>query len=111
MKKSRFLLSVLLVACLVMAIGMPAYAAKVIKIGVIGPMNFMQGKGHWNGAIMAQEEINAKGGIQVGTNEILKFWLSFHFTCPGTEPLFHNGDAYPPARTQRILPSCRKARC
>ncbi len=70
MKKSRFLLSVLLVACLVMAIGMPAYAAKVIKIGVIGPMNFMQGKGHWNGALMAQEEINAKGGIQVGTKKM-----------------------------------------
>ena len=70
MKKSRFLLSVLLVACLVMAIGMPAYAAKVIKIGVIGPMNFMQGKGHWNGAIMAQEEINAKGGLQVGSKKM-----------------------------------------
>ena len=70
MKKSRFLLSVLLVACLVMAIGMPAYAAKVIKIGVIGPMNFMQGKGHWNGAIIAQEEINAKGGLQVGNKKM-----------------------------------------
>jgi len=40
--------------------------AQVIKIGVIGPMNFMQGKGHWDGATLAAEEINAKGGIQVG---------------------------------------------
>ena len=70
MKRSKLLLSVLLVACLVMAVGMPAYAAKVIKIGVIGPMKFMQGKGHWNGAIMAQEEINAKGGIQVGKKKM-----------------------------------------
>ncbi len=70
MKKSRFLLSVLLVVCLVMAIGMPAYAAKVIKIGVIGPMNFMQGKGHWNGALMAAEEINARGGLQVGKKKM-----------------------------------------
>jgi len=70
MKKSRFLLSVLLVACLVMAVGMPAYAAKVIKIGVIGPMNFMQGKGHWNGATLAAEEINAKGGLQVGSKKM-----------------------------------------
>jgi len=70
MKKSRFLLSVLLVACLVMAVGMPAYAAKVIKIGVIGPMKFVQGKGHWNGATMAAEEINAKGGIQVGNKKM-----------------------------------------
>jgi branched-chain amino acid transport system substrate-binding protein len=37
-----------------------------IRIGVIGPMKFVQGKSHWNGATMAAEEINAKGGIQVG---------------------------------------------
>ena len=37
-----------------------------IKIGVIGPMKFVQGIGHWNGATMAAEEINAKGGLQVG---------------------------------------------
>ncbi len=29
-------------------------------------MNFLQGKGHWNGALMAQDEINAAGGVQVG---------------------------------------------
>ena len=70
MKRSKLLLSVLLVAWLVMAIGMPAYAAKVVKIGVIGPMKFVQGKGHWNGAIMAQEDINARGGIQVGNKKM-----------------------------------------
>jgi len=41
-----------------------------IKIGVIGPMQFVQGIGHWNGATMAAEEINAKGGIQVGTKKM-----------------------------------------
>ena len=41
-----------------------------IKIGVIGPMKFVQGKGHWNGATMAAEEINAKGGIQVGAKKM-----------------------------------------
>jgi len=44
--------------------------AQVIKIGVIGPMNFMQGKGHWDGATLAAEEINAKGGIQVGKKKM-----------------------------------------
>ena len=44
----------------------PAWSKDVIKIGVIGPMNFLQGKGHWNGATMAAEELNAKGGILVG---------------------------------------------
>jgi len=53
-----------------MTIGFSAWGADVIKIGVIGPMNFMQGKGHWNGALMAQEEINAKGGIQVGNKKM-----------------------------------------
>jgi branched-chain amino acid transport system substrate-binding protein len=43
---------------------------RTIKIGVIGPMNFVQGKGHWNGAIMAAEEINAKGGVQVGKEKM-----------------------------------------
>jgi branched-chain amino acid transport system substrate-binding protein len=37
-----------------------------IKIGVIGPMKFVQGIGHWNGAQMAADEINAKGGVKVG---------------------------------------------
>ena len=70
MKRSKLLLSVLLVACLVMAVGMPAYAADVIKIGVIGPMKFVQGKGHWNGATMAAEEINARGGLQIGKKKM-----------------------------------------
>jgi branched-chain amino acid transport system substrate-binding protein len=41
-----------------------------IKIGVIGPMKFVQGVGHWNGATMAAEEINAKGGMQVGDKKM-----------------------------------------
>lgn len=44
--------------------------AQEIKIGVIGPMQFVQGQGHWNGATMAAEEINAKGGIQVGNKKM-----------------------------------------
>jgi branched-chain amino acid transport system substrate-binding protein len=70
MKRSKFLLSIVLVACLFMAISLPAHAAKVIKIGVIGPMKFVQGKGHWNGATMAAEEINAKGGLWVGKKKM-----------------------------------------
>lgn len=70
MKRCIFGLSILLMACLLMAMGMPANAADVIKIGVIGPMNFMQGKGHWDGATLAAEEINAKGGIQVGQKKM-----------------------------------------
>jgi branched-chain amino acid transport system substrate-binding protein len=45
--------------------------AQEIKIGVIGPMKFLQGIGHWNGATMAADEINAKGGIQVGNKKMM----------------------------------------
>jgi branched-chain amino acid transport system substrate-binding protein len=55
--------------CLVIFISVPAWG-RTIKIGVIGPMNFVQGKGHWNGAVMAAEEINAKGGVQVGKEKM-----------------------------------------
>lgn len=70
MKRKYFLRIVLLVSLAVMAFGLPAWAARTIKIGVIGPMNFVQGKGHWNGAVMAAEEINAKGGVQVGKEKM-----------------------------------------
>jgi branched-chain amino acid transport system substrate-binding protein len=70
MKKTSFLWSILLVLLLVMAVSPAAWGAKVIKIGVIGPMNFVQGRGHWNGATMAAEEINAKGGLWVGKKKM-----------------------------------------
>ncbi len=41
-----------------------------IRIGVIGPMKFVQGIGQWNGAVMAAEEINAKGGVKVGDKKM-----------------------------------------
>jgi branched-chain amino acid transport system substrate-binding protein len=69
MKKFKFVLGVLLVASMVMTIGFPAWGADVIKVGVIGPMHFLQGKGHWNGALLAQEKINAKGGIPIGNKK------------------------------------------
>jgi branched-chain amino acid transport system substrate-binding protein len=66
MKRLSFLKAVLAMSLMILVISVPVWAAGTIKIGVIGPMNFVQGKGHWNGAIMAAEEINAKGGVQVG---------------------------------------------
>jgi branched-chain amino acid transport system substrate-binding protein len=61
---------ILLTACLVLIISLPAWASGTIKIGVIGPMNFVQGKGHWNGALMAADEVNAKGGVKVGKEKM-----------------------------------------
>jgi branched-chain amino acid transport system substrate-binding protein len=70
MKNLKSLLVIILAFFLVMTFCFPAWGAKKIKIGVIGPMQFVQGKGHWNGAVMAAEEINAKGGVKVGTRQM-----------------------------------------
>jgi branched-chain amino acid transport system substrate-binding protein len=40
--------------------------AQAIKIAVMGPMAFIQGEYHWDGAEMARDEINKAGGISVG---------------------------------------------
>lgn len=70
MKKNYFGRTVCLAVFLVAAMAFPAWGAEVIKIGVIGPMQFTQGEGHWNGATLAAEEINAKGGVQVGDKKL-----------------------------------------
>lgn len=46
------------------AVAIPAAAP--IKIGIVGPMAFVQGEHHWAGAQLAAEEINKAGGIRVG---------------------------------------------
>src|SRR4030066_1778997 len=51
-----------------------AFGQEEIKIGVIGPMKFVQGNSHWNGALMAADEVNAKGGVKVG-NKMMKIKL------------------------------------
>jgi len=65
MKKSGFLGTLFLALMLCVAMGFDAWGADPIKIGIIGPMQFTQGEGHWNGATMAAEEINKAGGISV----------------------------------------------
>ncbi|MCL0099160.1 ABC transporter substrate-binding protein [Dehalococcoidia bacterium] len=58
---------VMLLAMSLVAIGCPR-PVEPIKIGVIGPMEFIQGRHHWYGAVLAKEEINAGGGIWVGAD-------------------------------------------
>lgn len=76
MKKVLFLLfsCLLLVALVIPAckggggaldLGIPQ-GAKTIKVGVIGPMQYIQGEHHWWGATMAAQKINAAGGFKVG---------------------------------------------
>ena len=72
MKKYRLLWGILLAAFLVLTISFSvgAQEGEQIKIGVIGPMKYVQGISHWNAALMAAEEINAKGGVQVGDKKM-----------------------------------------
>jgi branched-chain amino acid transport system substrate-binding protein len=70
MKKRHMVWAVLVGLLFVAITGFSALAADEIKIGVIGPMNFVQGKNHWNGALMAADEINGKGGVQVGNKKM-----------------------------------------
>ncbi|MCJ7547976.1 MAG: ABC transporter substrate-binding protein, partial [Deltaproteobacteria bacterium] len=65
MRRFSVLWVILLAAVLVVGMSLSA-GAQTFKIGVIGPMKYVQGIGHWNGAVMAAEEINAEGGVQVG---------------------------------------------
>ncbi len=41
-------------------------AQGVIRVGIVGPMTYVQGQHQWYGATMAAEEINASGGIRIG---------------------------------------------
>ena len=66
MKRQGWMWRVLVGLLLGLGLAGPALAADPIKIGVLGPMAFTQGEGHWNGASMAAEEINAAGGVKVG---------------------------------------------
>ncbi len=47
-----------------------ASAADTINIGVVGSMKFDYGKELWNGAIMAADEINKRGGVRVGQKRL-----------------------------------------
>src|SRR5258706_449570 len=49
-----------------LALSSAALAQGTIKIAILGPMSFVQGEHHWNGAEMARDEINKAGGINVG---------------------------------------------
>jgi len=59
----------LLIVCLVAVALIPGCQGgpeETVKIGVIGPMTFIQGEQHWHGATMAADEINEAGGVVVG---------------------------------------------
>jgi branched-chain amino acid transport system substrate-binding protein len=70
MKKVLFLLfsCLLLVAMVLPACngGGEKSGARVIKIGVIGPLQYLQGQNQLWGARLARDEINAAGGIVIG---------------------------------------------
>src|SRR3954463_12438839 len=52
--------------CAALALSSSAWAQGTIKIAILGPMAFVQGEHHWNGAEMARDEINKAGGLSAG---------------------------------------------
>ncbi|HPW23186.1 MAG TPA: ABC transporter substrate-binding protein [Smithellaceae bacterium] len=65
--KRRWVLGALLLVWAVAFLFTPLGAdARTIKIGILGPMNFVQGDHAWKGAQIALDEIKAAGGINVG---------------------------------------------
>jgi len=72
MKKGNVLRSIVAAAFLAATMSIPAWAQEgdQIKIGVIGPMKYVQGRSHWQGALVAADWINAKGGVQVGDKKM-----------------------------------------
>jgi branched-chain amino acid transport system substrate-binding protein len=71
MKRFKLLTKIGVVLLLALMLSVPVWGKDTIKFGVIGPMQFVQGKGHWNGAMMAAEEINAAGGVDVGGKKMM----------------------------------------
>jgi branched-chain amino acid transport system substrate-binding protein len=67
MKKLGFMLAFFI---LLVALILPACAKTtdqdVIRVAIVGPMQFMQGEHHWMGATMAADEINKAGGVNIG---------------------------------------------
>lgn len=61
----------LLISLVLAACGTATEEAKTIKIGVIGPMTYVQGEHHWYGATMARDEINDAGGVTIDGEKYL----------------------------------------
>ncbi|MBN1376164.1 MAG: ABC transporter substrate-binding protein, partial [Dehalococcoidia bacterium] len=62
------ILLIAIISALLISLIIPACAAEkadVIKVGVIGPMKFLEGQHHWIGASLAAEQINAAGGVSL----------------------------------------------
>lgn len=55
-----------LVAVFLLVLGVIGCAQESIRVGIVGPMGYMPGEQHWQGALMAAEEINEAGGITIG---------------------------------------------
>lgn len=51
---------------IVLTAGISSAEENRINIGVVGAMKFNHGKEMWNGALMAADEINKRGGVRVG---------------------------------------------
>lgn len=61
------IISLLLIGFVIPGCGAPSEQVPTIDVSVAGPMMFLQGEHIWYGAEMARDEINAAGGINLGS--------------------------------------------
>jgi branched-chain amino acid transport system substrate-binding protein len=53
------------------ALAASSVQAQTLKIAILGPMSQPQGENHWAGALMARDDINKAGGINVGGRKMM----------------------------------------
>ncbi len=61
----------LLISLMLAACGGPKEEAQTIKVGVIGPMTYMEGEQHWWGAEIGRDTVNDAGGVTIGEEQYL----------------------------------------
>lgn len=71
MRKTYLLFMPILIVGFLHVLSLTALGKEMVKIGVVGAMNYDYGREAWNGAIMAADEINKRGGVKVGRKRML----------------------------------------
>ena len=66
MLKRNFFPDLLLILLTFLLFQSPALGADSINIGIVGAMDYKYGKETWDGALLAADEINQRGGVRVG---------------------------------------------
>jgi branched-chain amino acid transport system substrate-binding protein len=69
-KREQVLVGLVFCLCVLMICSVTDASSKEkLKVGVIGPMKFVQGEHCWDAALIAADEINTAGGVKIGNKQ------------------------------------------